>query len=84
MNNNINKKIEDVLKKINPSDLKKLAANPKIQSIVKNLSAHDRQKLISEFSSLSSEEISRKLNSKNLSSLKGLSADEIIKHLKSH
>lgn len=84
MNNNINKKIEDVLKKINPSDLKKLAANPEMQSIVKNLSAQDRQKLISEFSSLSSEEISRKINSKNLSSLKGLSADEIIKHLKSH
>lgn len=83
MNNNINKKLEDVLKKVNPQDLKKLASTPGIQNIIKSLSDSDRQKLISEFSTLSSEDISRKLNSKNLSSLKGMSAEQIIKKLKS-
>ena len=83
MNNNINKKLEDVLKKVNPQDLKKLASTPGIQNIIKSLSDSDRQKLISEFSTLSSDDISRKLNSKNLSSLKGMSAEQIIKKLKS-
>lgn len=83
MNNNINKKLEDILKKVNPQDLKKLASTPGIQNIIKNLSDSDRQKLISEFATLSSDDISRKLNSKNLSSLNGMSAEQIIKKLKS-
>ena len=83
MNNNINKKLEDILKKINPQDLKKLASTPGIQNVIRNLSDSDRQKLISEFSTLSSDEISRKLNSKNLGSLQGMSAEQIIKKIRS-
>lgn len=83
MNSNINKKLEDALKKINPQDLKRLASSPSVQNIIKNLSNSDRQKLISEFSGLDSKDIQRKLNSVNLNNFKGMSADEIIKHLKS-
>ena len=83
MNNNINRKLEEVLKKINPSDLKKLAASPAILQIIKSLNSKDREKLLHEFSHLSTDEIKRKLGSSNLSSFQGLSADEIIKRLKS-
>ncbi len=83
MNNNINQKLEEVLKKINPSDLKKLAASPAVLQIIKNLNNEDREKLLREFSNLNTDEIKRKLNSSDLAGLQGLSADEIIKRLKS-
>lgn len=83
MNSNINKKLEDALKKVDPKELKRLAASKSVQNIIKNLSNSDRQKLIAEFSSLDSSEIQRKLSSANLNNFSGMSADEIIRHLKS-
>ena len=82
MNNNINQKLEEVLKKLNPNDIKNLAMSPAVQSIMKNLNTSDKEKLLREFSSLSTSEIQKKLNSVNLNSLHGLNADEIIKKLK--
>lgn len=82
MNNNINQKLEEVLKKLNPNDIKNLAMSPAIQGILRNLSQSDKEKLIREFSTLDSKEIRRKLNSANFNSFKGMSADEIIKKLK--
>lgn len=82
MNNNINKKLEEVLKKLNPNDIKNLATSPAVQSIMKNLNESDKEKLIREFSSLNSSDIQRKLNSVNLNSFRGINADEIIKKLK--
>lgn len=82
MNNNINQKLEEVLKKLNPNDIKTLAMSPAVQDILKNLNASDKEKLIREFSSLSSAEIQNKLSSLNLNSLRGMNADEIIKKLK--
>lgn len=82
MNNNINKKLEEVLKKLNPNDIKNLAMSPAVQSIMKNLNQSDKEKLIREFSSLSSTDIQKKLSSANLNSFHGLNADEIIKKLK--
>lgn len=82
MNNNINQKLEEVLKKLDPNDIKNLAMSPAVQSIMKNLNTSDKEKLLREFSSLSTSEIQKKLNSVNLNSLHGLNADEIIKKLK--
>lgn len=82
MNNNINQKLEEVLKKLNPNDIKTLAMSPAVQDILKNLNASDKEKLIREFSSLSSAEIQNKLSSLNINSLRGMNADEIIKKLK--
>ena len=75
--------VASYLKKMNTDDLKNLAASPDVQGIIKNLNNSDKEKLIREFSSLSSDEIGKKLNSANLKSFSGLSADEIIKKLKS-
>ena len=82
MNNNINQKLEEVLKKLNPNDIKTLASSPAIQGILKNLNASDKEKLIREFSALNTSEIQKKLSSLNVNSLRGLNADEIIKKLK--
>ena len=82
MNNNINQKLEDLLKKISPSDLKKLAMSPALSGIIKSLDGKDKEKLLREFSNLDSAEIKRKINSANLKNMQGLSADEIIKRIK--
>ncbi len=82
MNNNINKKLEDILKKMNPNDIKNLAMSPNVQNIVKGLNQQDKDKLIREFSNLSSADIQRKLSPKNLNSFQGMNADDIIKKLK--
>lgn len=79
--NNVNKKLEDILKKVNKNDLKKLAASSSIQNIIKNLSSSEREKLLAEFSALDSSEIQKKLE--NINNFKGISTDEIIKKLKS-
>lgn len=79
--NNVNKKLEDILKKVNKNDLKKLAASSSLQNIIKNLSSSEREKLLAEFSALDSSEIQKKLE--NINNFKGISTDEIIKKLKS-
>lgn len=79
--NNVNKKLEEVLKKVNKNDLKKLAASSSVQNIIKNLSSSEREKLLAEFSALDSSDIQKKLE--DINNFKGIPTDEIIKKIKS-
>lgn len=82
MNDNLNKKLESVLKGMNINDLKKLSQSPQVKNIVNSLSDKDKEKLMREFSSINNAEIERKLKKADYSKLSGLSADELIKKLK--
>lgn len=82
MNENLNKKLESALSGINVSDLKKMAQNPAVKSIIGSLNEKDKEKLIREFSSLSNTEMKQKLKDADFSKMSGMSVDDLIKKLK--
>ena len=87
-NNDINKKLEDLLAGMNPEVIKKskqgidkILRSPQGQDLAKNLSGADKQKLMQSFMNMSNDEIRNKLKNVKMSDLSNLSADEILKKL---
>ena len=83
MNNDMNAKLNSILSNMSQKDLQNLIRMTKESSILSRLTPADRQKLINEFSKLDSGETKRKLSSINSSELSKISADELIRKIRS-
>ena len=85
MNNyDITKKLQSLLSesKLTEQKISSLLNGSKGKNIINSLSEKDKQKLMSTFMSMSNEEIKAKLKNADLSSLSGMSVDEILKKLR--
>lgn len=89
MNKDVNKKLGDILKGIDTrkiSESKKTVENllktPEGQKLQKQLGGLDKDKLIESFMQMDTNEIKKKLNKADLSSLSGLNAEDILKKLR--
>ncbi len=89
MNNRVNKKMEDLLRDIDPSVLKqnqgtinKIMSSEKAKAFVSNLSDNDKQKLVESFMNMDNKKIKEKLGSLNQKGLTKNSLDEILNKLK--
>ena len=88
-NNDINKKLEDLITGLNPDVIKKskqsidqILRSPQGQNLANKLTGADKQKLIQSFMNMSNDEIRKKLKNVKMSDLSKLSADEILKKLR--
>ena len=88
-NNDVNKKLEELLAGMNPNVIKSSKQNieqilrsPQGQNLANKLSAADKQKLIKSFMNMSNDEIRNKLKNVKMSDLSKLSADDILKKLR--
>lgn len=88
-NNDVSKKLEELLSGLNPSTLKsgkqsieQLLNSPQGKKLAEQLSGADKQKLLSTFMGMNNNDIRKKLQNVNLADLSGLSADEILKKLR--
>ncbi|GEM_PF-3562196 len=89
MNKDVSKKLGDILKGVDTrkiSESKKTVENllrtPEGQKLQKQLDGLDKDKLVESFMKMDTSEIKKKLNKADLSSLSGLSADDIMKKLR--
>lgn len=83
MNNDINSKINSILSGMNARDVQQIMQLAKSSGVVSKLTQAEREKIINEFSKLDTGEIKRKMSKLNPSELSGISADELIKKLRS-
>lgn len=85
MNDNINKKLEDILSGVDKS---KIGGNmgffnsPEGQKLKNSLSAADKQKILNVFAGLDTNDVKRKLANTDLSALSKMSASDIAAKLK--
>ena len=84
MNNDISSKLNSILSAMDPKDLQKLVQMTKNSGIASRLTPTDRQKLINEFAKLDSADIKKKLSSLNSADLSKLSADDLIRKLRTN
>jgi len=82
MNNNFNKKLENVLSSMNPAELQRLMKFAKGSQISSRLSESDKRKIMEEFSGLDTNMIKGKLSSLKAEDLSGLSVDEILRKIR--
>lgn len=89
MNNNINKKLQDVLGAMDQNKLKNGAQSvnrflntKEGQKVKQQLSGVDKQKVLDIFSKMDANEIKQKLSKADLSKFGDISADEIINKFK--
>lgn len=83
MNNDINSKINSILSGMSAKDMQQIMQLAKTSGVVSKLTPAERERIINEFSKLDSNEIKRKMSNLNPSELSKLSADELIKKLRS-
>ena len=83
MNNDISSKINNILSGMNAKDMQQLLQLAKTSGIASKLTQSERERIINEFSKLDTKEIKRKMSEINPDDLKKLSADELIKKLRS-
>jgi hypothetical protein len=88
-NNDVSKKLEELLSGMNPSVLKngrqnieQILQSQQGRTLANQLSGADKQKLLSAFMSLDNDEIRKKLKNVKMSDLSGLSAEDILKKLR--
>ncbi|MBQ7975057.1 MAG: hypothetical protein IJ300_05165 [Clostridia bacterium] len=83
MNNDINSKINSILSGMSAKDVQQIMQMAKNSGVASKLTPSERERLINEFSKLDASEIKRKMSKVNSQELSKLSADELIKKLRS-
>lgn len=87
MDNNINKKLEDILggidkSKLNGRNMGAFLNSPEGQRLKNSLSAADKQKILNVFAGLDTNEVKRKLSGADFGALSKMSASDIADKLK--
>ncbi len=87
MDNNINKKLEDILggidkSKLNGRNMGAFLNSPEGQKLKNSLSAADKQKILNVFAGLDTNEVKRKLSGVDFGALSKMSASDIADKLK--
>jgi hypothetical protein len=89
MNNDVNKKLQDILSSLDQNTLKNGAQSvgqflntKEGQKVKQKLAGIDKQKVVDTFSKMDAGEIKKKLAQADLSKFKNMSADEIVNKFK--
>jgi len=87
MNNNINKKLEEILSGADMSKLKggsvaNFLGSKEGEKLVKQLGSLDKEKLMQAFSGMDTNEVKNRLSKADLGVLSKMSADDIVNRLK--
>lgn len=86
-NNDVNKKMEELLSGINPNTINKskieqFLKSPQGQKLKGSISNADKQRIAEKFMSMSNSEIRNKLKNADLSGMSGMSVEDILKKLR--
>lgn len=89
MNNDVNKKIENLISGMNSSEfmsskqsIEQILNSPQGKKLAASFSESDKQKIINKFMSMSNTDIQNSLKNVNLKNLSNLQIDDILKKLK--